>query len=207
MPASTQLYDLDKEPIPEILNGLAEHSDREAAMVGAALVEALLRRAIKARFVSVDDHDRVFDPGRPLNSMYSMTYIAYLLGIIPKSLRSDIEKIGEIRNRFAHDFGNWKFDIAIDKFNFPEKCKSLRLPDNYEEVLNFVTKGKFSVSDVNNIDKWALAIVDDCGFVGAFSPNFSREGIPAGKECKFRFLSTIYLCWVVFVADYCALSA
>lgn len=92
----------------EILKG----SDRVAAIMGGALVETALRRAIKASLQDPDDESALFyDQGAPFGTFHARIVAGKALGLYDAALALDLDLIRDIRNQFAHallsiDFSN-----------------------------------------------------------------------------------------------------
>ena len=82
---------------------LSRESDRGAALYAAAHLDDLLHRLL-LEFL-VDDagvSERLFSGTGGLATFSARTTLAYLLGLIPVSVRDDLNLIRKIRNDFAH---------------------------------------------------------------------------------------------------------
>lgn len=182
-------------PILTILDDLARHTDREAAIVGGGLIEALLKGAIRSHFVSEDDHDRVFRPGQALGNLHSMIYVSYLFGVIPKGLRVDLQNIADIRNRFAHDFEPWTFDSAAPEFNIRSECQRLSLPEKYQEYARWLTEKHGHRMEETDDGVQEITLQDDQGYIGA-AARVTPQDLSTSKG---RFLTSIRLAWVLLL--------
>ena len=83
---------------------LAKESDRSAAIVGGAFLDDLLGEMLKAHFI--DDkklQEALLLENRPLGAFSARIDIAFALGLIPRSIHTDLHRIRQIRNAFAHD--------------------------------------------------------------------------------------------------------
>jgi len=105
----------EDDEILEILLDLATQADRIAAIVGGAILEDRLRRTLMRYLtsgLSVDDHqDHLFSEttNGPLSTFDAKTRLAYCLGIINATEKSDIDNIRRIRNGFAHSIPHHAF--------------------------------------------------------------------------------------------------
>jgi hypothetical protein len=92
---------------------LATQSDRGVAIVAAVVLEELLELAILERFVELSSKRReaLFDRiGAPLSTFAAKIEIAFAIGIIDDKIRTLINLIRDVRNRFAHRIEALTFD-------------------------------------------------------------------------------------------------
>lgn len=88
-------------------------SDRVVAIVGAAYLDSLLEKLLRAVLIDTpDEADRLLRPDAPLGSNGSRAQLAYCLGLIRVDQRDDLKIVAKIRNLFAHDFKALSFDSA-----------------------------------------------------------------------------------------------
>lgn len=97
--------------------------DRTSAIVAAAHVEANLARALLTRFraLTTDEEDRIFEDRGILGDFASKIELGYLLNMYGPLVREDLDRLRQIRNRFAHD-------LEIRDFNHSEiarRCDAL----------------------------------------------------------------------------------
>lgn len=94
---------IDLAHIGKIHIELDAQTDRGVAILGTALLDELLEKALKRHF-RVDDKETacLFDPDRALGSFAAKTRLAYAMGIVSKLEFGDLLFVGKIRNRFAH---------------------------------------------------------------------------------------------------------
>jgi hypothetical protein len=90
-----------------LVEEMGGESDRAVAIVGAAWVEEALGDSIKSfLIIHVDAHNRLFSGAGPLSSFSAKIDLARLLGLMTDPIRSDLHKIREIRNEFAHSIAH-----------------------------------------------------------------------------------------------------
>jgi hypothetical protein len=99
------LPDPSQRPIVEELE---QQTDRGAAIIGAALVENLLRRALESRMRLGTPLEKrtargLFGTMGPLSSFSAKIDLGLLLGLYPEDVRGDLHRIRDVRNQFAHD--------------------------------------------------------------------------------------------------------
>jgi DNA-binding MltR family transcriptional regulator len=107
---------------------IQNESARGAVIITGAFLDAQLRNLISKSFI---DDPKIVDellgadnkPDRPLSSFSSKIKAAYCMGLISKSMYSDLEAIRKIRNRFAHKMHGYTFDEP----EIVNWCKSLKL--------------------------------------------------------------------------------
>jgi hypothetical protein len=90
-------------------------SDRASIIVGCALLDEALRRAIESRvWHETATLNAVFESeGGAFATFEAKWQIAFLLGIFGKDSRDDLRALGSLRNKFAHR-------PEIDSFDHPE---------------------------------------------------------------------------------------
>lgn len=82
--------------------GLKGESDRAAAVLGAAFLDALLDKALRKRLLPSLDKN-AFENNGPLATFASRTTITHALGWIDADTKADLDLVRRIRNEFAHD--------------------------------------------------------------------------------------------------------
>jgi hypothetical protein len=112
-----------------VVDELESQTDRGAAIIGAALVESLLRQALEARMrlrtpVEKRTAKGLFGTMGPLSSFSAKIELGLLLGLYPEEVRSDLHRIRDARNEFAHehqprDFGYPRIAEICGKFWLP----------------------------------------------------------------------------------------
>ncbi|TAL81950.1 MAG: hypothetical protein EPN75_03315 [Beijerinckiaceae bacterium] len=148
---------IKKFPAPEdlrkIIEGLAEESDRSAAIVAASILEGLLERVIIHRLKNKDTNliGQLFSNRGPLSDFHSKILIASAFGIIGRNAELDLNRIKTIRNVFAHAVHPVSFDT----------------PEIHEEIGGFIVldamyktaeKGKHPLPRMPNKQAYLLAV-------------------------------------------------
>jgi hypothetical protein len=114
-----------------IVDELEQQTDRGAAIIGAALVESLLRQALESRMragtaLEKRTAKRLFGTMGPLSSFSAKIDLGILLGLYPEEVRSDLHRIRDLRNQFAHE--EEPRDFRYPKIS--EICAKFWLPHN-----------------------------------------------------------------------------
>ena len=129
MPRSPDYYDDWRE----VLTELKAQTDRGVAVVGLALLDAKIGKALRLIFVpglSQHELDDLFDgPVAPLGSFSAKVRVAHALGLIGDESKADLRLLGQIRNKFAHR-------LEIRSFENPtilKLCGDLSLADRVFE--------------------------------------------------------------------------
>lgn len=113
---------IEDEHIPDIIHELDNQTDRGAALVAAALIDATLTRAVAVRLVGFKDFKEIIfeKEGAPLGSLFAKTKMARALGVLGPVTEGHTDAIRRIRNQFAHsalkiDFTNPLIATEVDK--------------------------------------------------------------------------------------------
>lgn len=104
------MRDVTKDSLYKISRTLRDESDRAAAILGASLLEDQLTTLLEKFLVQDKDKGKMFNTYAPLSTLSAKTEMAYLLGLIPKDIRKDIDYVRKIRNLFAHKIEGVSFD-------------------------------------------------------------------------------------------------
>ncbi|MCF8476655.1 MAG: hypothetical protein K9G60_06470 [Pseudolabrys sp.] len=116
--------------IEAILDDLKDENDRAVALVGASLVEHALQEAIRSVLRPIDEKEdpqlleRTFGQGGLFPGLSRKILGAFMLKIIGRQTRRDLELINKIRNTFAHDMNPLDF---LDE-RVKNQCSELRMP-------------------------------------------------------------------------------
>lgn len=96
-----------------IIDEIEKAGDRAAVILAASLIEDRLEKAIKT-FLHEDKDitPQIFEGLGPLAGFSSKTRFGFLLGLYGESTRKTLERIGQIRNRFAHE-------LDVSSFSHP----------------------------------------------------------------------------------------
>ncbi|AYQ26819.1 MULTISPECIES: hypothetical protein [unclassified Polaromonas] len=112
-------------PIREIFDfrrSISSESDRGAVLMAAAFLDDKLKYLLSAKLV--DDKKlarRAFDFNGPLGTFSSRIDFAYLIGVLPKNVHSDLHTIRGIRNKFAHNAAS----LTLEDQEITELCNRL----------------------------------------------------------------------------------
>lgn len=102
----------------DMVRGLVEaESDRGCALIGGAIAENALEAIIKTSF-DFNSRSKVEDLFRtegPLRGFSTKIKVAHAFDLIDTSIKSDLDRIREIRNAFAHSRKILKFDTDAVK--------------------------------------------------------------------------------------------
>jgi hypothetical protein len=101
-----------------------EHQDRAAVLVCVSLLEQTLEDAIWAQTAkhAANERDKFFTEGQGVaTSLAGKIFLAFVLGVIGPKVRSDLTRIRQVRNVFAHakrhvDFSNEQV-VKMCEFN------------------------------------------------------------------------------------------
>jgi DNA-binding MltR family transcriptional regulator len=112
-----------------IVEELEQQTDRGAAIIGAALVETLLRQALESRMrvrtlLEKRTAKGLFGTMGPLSSFSAKIDLGLLLGLYPEAVRGDLHRIREVRNEFAHEEEPRDFDYP----KISDHCAKFWLP-------------------------------------------------------------------------------
>jgi hypothetical protein len=108
---------------------LNDDNDTACAIVTTSYLEHMIRAILRAHFINGDTAKSLLDPKEgALALLGNATCVAYCLGLISKGCKANIDRIGHIRNLFAHSIQGLSFqdpDIAAicDKLTFPAATK------------------------------------------------------------------------------------
>jgi DNA-binding MltR family transcriptional regulator len=115
------LYDLSRQHVrpedrDEYIKELLGGSDRAAALVAAADVEAFLPLLIRLKVTRLDEAELkalFFERNAPLGEFAARTLVAYGLGVIDAGERDDLNIIRRVRNVFAHSVAPVTFEHEL----------------------------------------------------------------------------------------------
>ncbi len=117
---------------------LADESDRGAVIVGQAKLDSLLAEALMHQLMGINplaekEIRAALGRGGYLSSFSRRVDMAYVLNVITKGIKDDLEKIRGLRNRFAHgtdevDFLDKAIADVVESLNCvkPHKTKMNR---------------------------------------------------------------------------------
>ena len=103
---------------------LGAHSARECAIIGVAYLEESLMSLLRTAFISGETSKGLFKEGGILGQLSHCNKIAYCLGLIPEETLKNVDRMGSIRNIFAHNYRLTTFDSAEVR----EECDNITIP-------------------------------------------------------------------------------
>ncbi len=132
MPTTPEPLGLDEHGrfMWRILDELNHQTDRGTAIVGQALLDDILARVIKARFVSMpasrakDIDQALFLGAAPLSSFSVKAHLAFAMGFISENSYRDLILINKVRRSFAHVYEPMDFSRA----DVASRCAELWAP-------------------------------------------------------------------------------
>ena len=103
-----------------------EESDLACALILTAFLEQGLGSLLANRFVESSVPEKLLQPGRGiLGTLQSRIDVAYTLGLITKGMFTNLCKVAEIRNVFAHSH----IDVKFEDPRIQPQCEELELPE------------------------------------------------------------------------------
>lgn len=111
------------------IDGFKKDSDRAAAILAAAFLEAYL--VVYLRVFLVDDPEcaTLFEETAPLGTFAARAQVAYAFGLLTPEVARDLRYIRRIRNLFAHEVT----DLSFSTPQIKDLCSNLstaKLPPN-----------------------------------------------------------------------------
>lgn len=129
-PSIEELSKRSKE-LDKIIN--LEKSDLAKVLVATSFIDTTLSSLLNKFFINSKISNRIISNIGFLGNYQAKSDISYILGLISKPLYNNIVKIGEIRNKFAHDFKLTTFnDEEIEKL-----CMQIDYWDKIKKVEEF----------------------------------------------------------------------
>jgi DNA-binding MltR family transcriptional regulator len=129
---------------------IQNESPRAAVIIATAFLDAQLRTILFNSFI--DDKKEVEGFLKSsLQTFKSRTRAAYCLGLISKDIYDDLNTIGEIRNKFAHQMHGYSFDEP----EIVNWCKSLKLAKMIADVSSMPkSHGNLFILGVTQLAMW-----------------------------------------------------
>lgn len=100
----------DEAHFNAFLDEFQRESDRAAAVLSAAYLDAKLADLLKAAFAVDSKGPELLDVNQPLGSFGPRTTLAEAVGLITHEERQDLELVRRIRNDFAHELHGLSFN-------------------------------------------------------------------------------------------------
>jgi hypothetical protein len=81
-----------------------EKNDRKTVLIGATLIENILRHVIRNRLkpLSQTEEENLFGRDAPLSGFSHLIRIGHAFGMFDDAINRDLHRLREIRNTFAH---------------------------------------------------------------------------------------------------------
>ena len=145
----------DREKLVAVLN---DESDIGCILVTVSFLDKCLMLLLKETFIKSSKTAKdILEPDGLLGEYSSKTKLSYCLSLIDKKKYSDLNKIAEIRNLFAHSH----ILLTFDDSTIQEKCNELKgwedsLPEGYFDTVyqepNVIARLKFTHTASNIIN-------------------------------------------------------
>jgi DNA-binding MltR family transcriptional regulator len=110
-----------KRQIGQLFHALENGPDLSCALVGAAFLDHCLASMLQSFLVDGETSKGLLSPSGALGEFSARWKLTYSLGLTQKSIGKELEKIGQIRNRFAHGF----FDVRFSDKEIEPICNKL----------------------------------------------------------------------------------
>jgi hypothetical protein len=121
---------LNVSDLQRLYDTFGDESDRGAAIVGAAYLEARMAELIGA-FLIEDATKENGELKWPLDTFGRMVRMAHWMGLTSEDEHHDLKRIGTIRNRFAHK----GYELSFSDPRIASECSRLRLCKPLSEFL------------------------------------------------------------------------
>jgi DNA-binding MltR family transcriptional regulator len=126
--------------MPESMQWLIEHtrihndilikeSDRAAAVLAPAYLDALLDDLLREFLRETKAVDNLLSPSRPLGTYSARIDLVHALGFVSDETQRDLHLIRKIRNEFAHNVDTNNFDEEV----LEKRCRELSVVTDYEK--------------------------------------------------------------------------
>ena len=121
------MSDFDQKEFDRFINLLKGETDRGLALAGAAMVDDLLGKCIRAFLLDHPETERFLE-GRfaPLASFAARTVAAFALGLVAEVEYRECEIIRKVRNEFAHNVY-----VGFTDQKIRDLCANLEFPLHY----------------------------------------------------------------------------
>lgn len=125
--------------------GLAEESDRGAAVLAVSRFEDVLRQAISIRLIDLDKKTQkvIFEGSGPLSGFFRRMFVA--LGFFDRKTLNGLKTINSIRNKFAHSAEPMGFDHEAIKSAVVNLETSENTDDSRKKYLTFLREAESCV--------------------------------------------------------------
>jgi hypothetical protein len=86
----------------EMVVKLKEESDRAAALLAASFLESEMTRRLKDFLVDDESTAKLFETYRPISTFSALVDVCFAVGLMTRTMRSDLSLVRKARNHFAH---------------------------------------------------------------------------------------------------------
>jgi DNA-binding MltR family transcriptional regulator len=117
-------------------NELKGENDRAAAIVGTSVLETRLEELLTKIMISHKEVPNIFKGYAPLSTFSAKIRLSYFLGLIPEDIYKDLDRIREVRNRFAHELN----PLSFEDQSTADIVKSLNCVQPFIKVFRRVNK-------------------------------------------------------------------
>jgi len=189
--AKSNLKSLGALPVWYEISATVEHlgadlKDRELAIVAASLLDTALMFSLQHHLNPLSNTDRegLFDNNGPLYNFLSKIILSKALKLISPSVNSDLTKVRQIRNLFAHSLK----PISFTSDPIAKVCQNFSLPITWKQEY------KIGVDFLEQIGLPYISIADEKGYLFCQVP-IPSEFLP--QHPKALFITTVQLIWML----------
>ncbi len=152
---SLRKHELDKE-VEDIYNLLSESSPLASVVLCISFIDKYLDISLRKRFIKSKTTDKILQ-----NSFKFKCDLAYCLNLISKIEYQDLNTLGEIRNRFAHEYPSINFnDAKIIKLTnrlkspdcFLDSLKDENEKEDFKKIFRKYLRSKVNITAMYIID-------------------------------------------------------
>lgn len=167
------------ERMQTLINELNEQTDRGVAIVGATWVEEAISESLASVLPSkAKSWERLFKVDGPLSSFSAKIDLLHLLGLTSELIRTDMHRLREIRNLFAHNIThkNSNLRLSFDIPDIRDKCLALKCIA-HEEITDpriaFIRSCAMLNADMEMVRHFGGSLLNDVGKIIVRNEAFS----------------------------------
>ncbi len=158
-------------------NEFRGESDRAAAIVGAALLDAHLEQLIRSFLIDEQKEvESLFEFTGPFGSFGARIKVAFSLGLISRDEYDDLKIIQGIRNEFAHQLHG----LSFTEQSIKDRCLNLKIPQKTPKILSRVN----ITGSPRDLFMWTTLSLWNMLEMRAFVAKQERREIPLESEVK-----------------------
>lgn len=161
-----------------LVDELNEQSDRGIAIVGAAWVEEAVAVSLESVLPKESKgRERLFRVDGPISTFSAKIDLLHMLGLISEHIRSDMHRLREIRNTFAHQITHSKTNAKLG-FHIPDikdKCLALKCVEHEgltEPREAFIRACAILNADLEMVRYFGVKLLNDVGKVIASNERY-----------------------------------